>query len=338
MLKELILRNFQRHEKLRIKFDERVTSITGPNDAGKSAILRAIRAICLRPAIVRGYRTKGKSYTKIIVKTEKHRIERRVGKGNTYKHNGKVYRAFRGKVPEGIERVFNLAEINFQKQHEPVFWFNLSPGAVARELNQLVDLDSIDAVQSDIAKQLRDKRAELEVAKSRLAEAESEVEKLKWVPQLAAKLDKLHKLYANAVESPKLARIRVLIGAAMVYAGTMQTAAIGAVAAANVVAIGGAVRGLTNRAEKLRQIVARLESAHSLSKVQIPRLPPLPEHDEELAWRLEELIIDHQKKEKELCQVQKLHQEMHERLRKLLKGKCPVCGRRLDAKRQTPKL
>lgn len=41
MIRRIVLRNFQNHRRLRIDLDPRVTTVVGPSDAGKSAVVRA---------------------------------------------------------------------------------------------------------------------------------------------------------------------------------------------------------------------------------------------------------------------------------------------------------
>jgi DNA repair protein SbcC/Rad50 len=47
MIESLKLLNFQRHERLEIDFDPRITSIMGASDKGKSAIIRSLRWLAL---------------------------------------------------------------------------------------------------------------------------------------------------------------------------------------------------------------------------------------------------------------------------------------------------
>ena len=46
-LSRLSLTNFQKHERLALDLDPRLTSIAGDSDRGKSAVLRALAWLCL---------------------------------------------------------------------------------------------------------------------------------------------------------------------------------------------------------------------------------------------------------------------------------------------------
>ena len=60
---------------------------------------------------------------------------------NTYGVEGKTYEAFGNDVPPAVSKLLGLAEVNFQGQHDAAFWFGLSPGQLAKELNKIVDLE-----------------------------------------------------------------------------------------------------------------------------------------------------------------------------------------------------
>lgn len=325
MFRKLTVRNFQCHSKFIIRFDPHVTTIAGRNDSGKSAILRGIRLVTRN----RGGRScikRGQKFSSVILTVEGHQIERRIGTDNKYRFNGEVYRAFRANVPDSIQKILRLEDINFQTQHSPYFWFSLTPGQVARELNKLVDLDAIDRVQSEVNRHLRDKKAELEVCKKRLKESRETVRRLRWVIRLGVKLDKLEKLGQYRLKSHILARLRDTIGLAVVQRATHRNAIHAGLAGLAAMRLAGLVRRGAGRAGRLAGLAGGMLAANRWASKKIPELPELPDLDPPRIDRLCNLIKSLESQEKELCLAQKRLRKREKRLEEKLGGRCPTCG------------
>lgn len=181
MLEAIRILNFQKHERLEIEFDERVTSIVGPSDAGKSSILRAIRWACTNQPQGGAFIRHGEKEAVVKLKIDGEIVTRRKGTENVYKLGKAEYKAFRGGIPDPIERHLNVSEINFQGQHDPPFWLSCSPGEASRSLNQIVDLDVIDSSLSNVVSELQRARLKVSISSERLKQAEDSKERLDWV-------------------------------------------------------------------------------------------------------------------------------------------------------------
>jgi exonuclease SbcC len=196
MIDRLRIENFQRHELLSFSLHPRVTTIVGPTDSGKSAVVRALRWLATnRPrgtAMVRDGSNGAQVKTLIDGKT----IARRRGKGvNVYRIDKHDYKAFGDAVPEDVERLWNVDEsVNFQGQHDSPFWFSLTAGEVAKRLNSVVDLEAIDRVLSDVASCVRAARSAIDISTSRVQSVENELESLDFVDELNIDLARLRSL------------------------------------------------------------------------------------------------------------------------------------------------
>lgn len=188
MIRKLIIKNFQKHQDLTLKLDPKVTTIVGDNDAGKSAIIRALRWLVFnRPQGDRFIR-KGAKRTRVTLFVDGHRVSRIKGGTNEYKLDGKRLKGFGTKVPQDVSGLLNLDALNFLRQHDPPgFWFSLSPGEVSRRLNDVVDLGAIDDVLSRIASRLRREITKRSVIEERLQDAQEE--KDRWSPAIRAGKD-----------------------------------------------------------------------------------------------------------------------------------------------------
>lgn len=194
MLTNLTVKNFQKHKKYRIDLDQ-ITCITGPNDRGKTALFRSLYWLVKNRPSGSHFIREGSDFCKTKIEVDGRTITRSKGKnGNKYLLDGKVFSAVAGKVPEEISNVLNLDDINFQFQMEPVFWLTLSPGQLSKELNKIVNLDTIDYLTSILASEFRKKKTEKEIIECRLNEAKEKKQKLYWIKNADKKLQEIENL------------------------------------------------------------------------------------------------------------------------------------------------
>jgi len=183
MLEKLTLRHFQPHRKLTIKFDKRVTSIVGPTDTGKSAILRALRWLCLNRIGSKRYISWWSEFTSVTLHVDGHVIKRKRGKHNLYSLDGQDFKSFGTTVPEPIANLLNMSEENFQRQIDPPLWLASSPAQVGRELNRIVNLDIIDLTMENVARRKREAQSKVTSLTSVQTKLKIEVEQLAWITE-----------------------------------------------------------------------------------------------------------------------------------------------------------
>jgi DNA repair ATPase RecN len=195
MLDKLVIRNFQKHKRLEINFD-RITTITGSNSAGKTAVLRAIWWLCTnRPSgktfIRQG--ANGNRVCRVSCDVDTHRISRERGTRNSYRLDGNVFVAFAGGVPPQVSAVLRTSELNYQRQLSPHFWLYLSPSQVSKELNSIVDFSLIDHSQAYITKLLRQEKSILQIAEQRLKQSRESKKELQWIVECDRELKTLER-------------------------------------------------------------------------------------------------------------------------------------------------
>lgn len=182
MLESAVVRNFQKHRKLKIEFDPRVTTVVGSTEAGKSTFLRALLFAFYsrwKPA----YRRHGATDTSVRVAIDGKTLVRRKGKGvNSYTVDGKKLSAVgKGGVPEEVQRLLALAAANVQSQLDPPFWFTETPGAIGKKLNKVVNLELIDETMARAAAGVRQAEAGLKAAVGMDARAQDALSKSAWM-------------------------------------------------------------------------------------------------------------------------------------------------------------
>ena len=211
MFESISLRSFQKHERLDVDLSAPIVVITGSSDAGKSSVLRALRWVCLGIPPRSPMPTWGSDKVRVKLKVDGRTIERKQSKSeNVYLLDGKRFAAVgRGNVPDGIAALLNVNETSFALQHQSHFWLADTPGEVARQLNAAVNLDLIDSSLANVASELRDAKHEEAMCHDRLAEAEANVDRLKWAEDADKDLKRLEsmgkKVEAKQQESDELA-------------------------------------------------------------------------------------------------------------------------------------
>lgn len=182
MLESLLIQNFRIHEKRRIDFDPRITTLTGPTNSGKTAAISALRWVCLNSPRSDAFIRRGARGASVQLLADGHKIGRRRGKGtNCYVLDGEEFHAIGTSVPDTIADVLRVGNLNFQGQFDSPFWFGLTAPEVSRQLNAIVDLDIIDESLANVGKVVRSAKASAALADQRLLEAEQDVEGLVWV-------------------------------------------------------------------------------------------------------------------------------------------------------------
>lgn len=179
MLSAIKLRDFQTHRARKIVFSKGITTIRGPTDVGKSAVLRALRWAALNDLKSGSFIRHGAKDAIVKLLVNGHIITRRRGKkGNVYRLDKRTFRAFGSGVPEAIAKLLSLDKINFQGQFDPHLWFSNSAGEVSRQLNKVIDLSIIDSSLANIAKEVRNAQSRKTVSKERLADLKQQLSQL----------------------------------------------------------------------------------------------------------------------------------------------------------------
>lgn len=182
MIEYILVKNFQPHKKFRVDLDPHITTFVGPNDVGKTAIIRALGWLCFNRPSGTDFIRKGSKAAILEIGVDGRRIRRKRGKRqNTYELDGKTFKAMGTDVPEPIADLLNVNAINFQSQHDAPFWFSLTPQQVAKELNRVVDLTIIDESLARAATRVRETKTIAEYAKARLSQSRAKRSELRWI-------------------------------------------------------------------------------------------------------------------------------------------------------------
>jgi len=210
MISNIKLLNFQSHSNTELEFCPGVNTFIGQSNAGKSSILRALLwVITNRPvgdAFVSHWNRddKGniKDTTSVQVETNNRIVKRKKEKSfNGYVvDDEKEFEAIKTDVPPEIEKIFNLTDVNIQKQLSAPFLLSESAGEVARFFNKTIKLDLIDTLLSAVDSKKRKNKSLLEIEKTEYERSKTGFEKLDWVEDVAELVERAEKIQLRVNE------------------------------------------------------------------------------------------------------------------------------------------
>jgi exonuclease SbcC len=339
MITSLDITDFQAHRKLTVDLDQPITSIIGPSDHGKSAILRAIRWLFLNESPEGDFINWAGSKAIVRATVDGHVIEREANKsGNVYRLDGQEYKAFGRKVPEDIANFLNVSSLNFQEQDEPNFWFWLSPAEVSRQLNQIVNLELIDQTNTRLDSKLRQTRTILADRKEQYEAAREERKRLRFVPEIAAALEEVKGLRKTAEDAEE--KVTGLSDSIETLTEKQDEIRQGKAALSDledVIELGKAASEKNRQASTLRALLAEADSlatTASLSAPNVEELGKLAQSAVELgrkAQGLAGILAYIETIETGLDQDKWELKQAEAEIKELTKGKCPLCGGNLKS-------
>lgn len=203
MFKKLIINDFESHEYTILKFHKGVNSIVGESDSGKSSIIKNLKLHLTNKLKGNGFISDWADTTESELTLDNNIKTTRIkGKeGNLYKTSlsNTPFKSFGTDVPEEIENIFNINEINIQTQSDIHFLLNNTPGEVAKYLNKIVDLSIIDRSHTNIEKKIRKEKSDLKYTEEQFENKKLEFKKYNWLKDANEDIKELS-LIENEIE------------------------------------------------------------------------------------------------------------------------------------------
>lgn len=175
---QLTLKNFQSHADTTLELLPGVNILIGHSDKGKSSIIRAVKWLTENKPSGEEFKSNfaPKKLTEVVWESEDNIVARGRDKDkNYYQLDDEEFLAFGQDVPKPIQEFFNLSDLNFQNQHDPPFLLSESPGSVARCINSVVNLESIDETIKNANAGLRKVDSELNHFNKQLKQLDAEI-------------------------------------------------------------------------------------------------------------------------------------------------------------------
>ena len=338
MLKKLSLENFQKHQSQRVDFDPAVTVIVGPSDAGKSTLIRAIRWVVINRPLGDGFVKRGEKRccVKLLANGKTIRRKRSTSGENLYEIEEKKFEAFGNSVPPEVTQAINLSEVNIQSQHDAPYWMNLSGGELAKELNKIVDLESIDRVTEKLASRMRGLQAEKGVEEERLSAAKERQTALGFVPVLDKELLELEEQEQELLgirercDTLSQSITEVKVSNSLIKKSKRQLKQMN-----EIIELGEEWKNQKDQFYTLKCLQGNIQVTQQQAKQKIPDLKDLTGLADE--WRnlqedrdsLAEIICDIEESQKNIKDGENELEIAKRRMQTETGGLCPICGGKL---------
>lgn len=339
MIECLTLENFQAHKKLTVQLDPKVTVVVGPSDAGKSAVIRALTWVMLNTpsgdAFIRNG-TKGATTSLVVDGIEILRLRGKNGE-NTYWCQGQEYKAFGNSVPEAVQKLLAVSELNFQSQHDAPFWFSETSGEVSRKLNAIVNLGAIDNSLNGIVSKVKKARVVVEISEDRLKQTKETYEKLRFVPDALSEFQKVEEVIKRieGIDDDKR-ELTELLSIVVEQIKTIDTSEAFAKEGEKIVVSGLKLRHQQEKINGLLQSVEYLVKLKKESEAEIPSFSALDallskynniqSRVVTLSNELEAVATLIESAESAQADQEVAHEEFHQRIQG---QNCPACGKPL---------
>lgn len=337
MLEQLTIEDFQAHRKLSIKLDPAITTIVGPSDSGKSAVIRALIWLATNRPSGDSFIREGTKQTRVHLDVDGHVVTRcRGGSENTYTLDDEELKAFGNDVPTEVARLLNISGINIQRQHDSPYWFSETAGEVSRQLNQIVDLTIIDRTLANLDKASRATAAEIRTLEQQEEQAKAQRSVLAWARKAQEHLGEVETLQEQWQAAAETHRDAAeMVQAVRLHQETAEAAGKQQEAAERAAQIGTQWEKVRGQTVLLRKLIQEVRDNSAQAHRTVPDLSPLiqlQQAAEEAVTRrqnLESKILTVTLAQKDVqtfqAEAARLEKEFHKEMGEV----CPLCGKKL---------
>ena len=223
MLRQVHIKNFETWIDQLIKFHPGVNVLIGNSDQGKSGIIRALKWGCRNRPSGSEFRTDTLEDDQIFTEvkmffSEKNIISRM--RNNTSPiinkyviNNSTELVALKSDVPDEIQKITRIKDINIQGQHPSEQYFLLAdkPGQVAKSFNKVAGLSIMDEAFSEINSLIKTSKSTLTLFQTERTETIKKLSELEWTQEadfLRKNIQKIFKLKEHSTNKySKLSKI-----------------------------------------------------------------------------------------------------------------------------------
>src|SRR4030067_845394 len=299
MIKSIKIGNFESHKNTFLKFKKSVNIISGKSDHGKSAAFRAFKWVLRNKPSSDSFRSHWGGATGVEIKfSDGHILKRSKGRENTYVLDKKKYKSFGQNIPEDIEKITKISDINLQSQFSPPFLLTNSSGEAARFLNSIVNLEDIDTAQSNIKKIINVETQTLNGAIVAKEELEKDICKYDWIEEAEKEIEELEHSQEEIIE---LKNKKELIEVA-IFDIIDEQEKISILQKLD-------IKGLNNLLTQIEVKNKKIKSEILLFK------------------KLQENICSIEEEQEEIIKLQEEIEHLNKEYKKLFPNECPLCGR-----------
>ena len=330
MLNKILIQNFQCHDRLKVDLDQ-VTSVIGPSDAGKSALIRSLRWLAANTPQGDEFVQDGAKGCTVVISVDGHDIRRKRGKGvNEYILDEQVFKAFGNNVPDPIVKILQIGQLNFQNQHDSPFWFSETAGQVSRNLNAIVDLELIDKCLFSINRIVNRARTEVEIAEDRLRKAITRKKELRWVVEASKEFEEIERLESeNSKLTHKCKNIEYDIAESSNAKKKQLSTERELKSLQFVLKLGGKNEDIINTIRSLNGIIIEVSRLEKIKKPDTKEIDKSADDYQSIIWKVGNLansIHKIRQQERTFKEIKEEIESIEEELHTRTEGVCPLCG------------
>lgn len=190
-LKSIRLRSFQSHKDSKIEFSDGINILVGDTSAGKTAILRGIERVAKNRPL--GYRQHSHFSTDPIridltVKDENQKLKLieyiKHKSKTTYKVGKDPFSGAKGAVPDVVQDILQLSDINIQHQHDKPFLITDKPTEITQVINKALRIEHAEEWIQNQTKEINQLASEIKVRQGSIEETKGKLRKHKNVGEL----------------------------------------------------------------------------------------------------------------------------------------------------------
>ena len=206
MIEKIRLKNFESHKDTELDLHPGINVIVGESDSGKSSILRSVNLVAENKPSGDNFINHFSEKCEVELCVKGKSIKRIKGKNkNLYKIDKDKFEAFGQGVPDEVNDILNMDELNMQDQFDKHFLISKSSGEVARVLNKIINLEEIDGALSGIEKLKKGFKKKYEDSEASIQEYTNDISNLSWVKDALKKIEIL-KAKSEKFERKKISR------------------------------------------------------------------------------------------------------------------------------------
>lgn len=344
MIEQVTLLNFHKHKSLTVDFKEGLNIITGETDAGKSALLRAIYWVLFNRPSGDGYILDGEDHAQVTIKfSDGNKITRTKGpKENSYTINDdEPLKAVATGVPEPVQKILNMGQINYQDQWDSPFMLSMSPPEVARYLNSVSGLSQIDTTMANIKSKVSKTKTLLKIAKNDVEQSDKEINDLAFIDDLEVKVTELENIREKAeIARTRCAKIKAYLhahkekqeeidGKEWIFDAKKDLVVLQEIQnkrealATKILTIRTLVSSYEGSGVRIKEAQALLKSKADLSKLEKLQ-PKLDELDERIDL-VSSKVLKYNSLTEKIQKIKDNIQDYREHLKEIMPDVCPIC-------------
>jgi len=217
MIEAIELENIQNIKSAIIEPHPRFNIIVGTSDHGKSAIIRGAKFAIRNDSDIDliNWDAKRGEGCSVAIQFDDGFIVRFKSKSKNYYTTSVTegtLEAFRKGLPEDVESVTRMNDINIKSQDDPYLFFQKSPGEVARMLNKAVGNEAIDIYFKRVDKIISDTKRRKASIEEDIEENQKNYDLLGWVNRANEDIEKVQKLFDSVdAKKSKIEELKTII-------------------------------------------------------------------------------------------------------------------------------